>query len=132
MTTYIRLDQIRKANTFTDNLTQAQIATVETDAVDSEDFLGGMLSQINKVVGVSKWYSSIQASTGQPRNLKALTDDIYYKTILRRRSVLTFLWLWLPRAVLRLLLEPTSLIPRPLRLAMALRSVPSSLIVTRR
>ena len=85
MSGYVRLDQVRKAFTFTDTLTQAQIQTVETDAVDSEDFLGGVLSQFNKIVGATNWYDPVQAAYGDPRSLKALTDNIYYKDMLRWR-----------------------------------------------
>lgn len=84
-TTYVRLDQIRKAFTFTDTLTSSQISTIETDAVDEEDFLGGILSQFNQVIGATNWWDPIQASAGEPRNLKTLTDGLWYKDMLRWR-----------------------------------------------
>ncbi|MFA5387357.1 MAG: hypothetical protein WC322_03085 [Candidatus Paceibacterota bacterium] len=85
MSGYVRLDQVRKAFTFTDTLTSSQITTIETDAVDSEDFLGGVLSQFNKVIGATNWYDPVQSAAGEPHNLKTLTDNIYYKDMLRWR-----------------------------------------------
>lgn len=87
-TTYLRLSQVRKADTFTDTLNAAQIAAIEGTAVDEEDFLGGILSQFNKVIGATNWWDNVQNASLQPRNLKTLTDDIYYKDMLRRRQVL--------------------------------------------
>ena len=85
MSGYVRLDQVRKAFTFTDTLTTSQIQTIETDAVDSEDFLGGTLSQINKIIGATNWYDPIQSAGIEPRNLKTITDNIYFKDMLRWR-----------------------------------------------
>lgn len=85
MSGYVRLDQVRKAFTFTDTLTASQISTIETDAVDSEDFLGGVLSQFNKIIGATNWYDPVQSAAGEPRNLKTLTDNIFYKDMLRWR-----------------------------------------------
>lgn len=89
MSTYIRLNQIRKADLFDDTLTVAQIQGIESSAVDHEDFLGGMLSQINRIIGETNWFDPVQDGTADPRNLKTITDDVYFKTLLRRRSILT-------------------------------------------
>lgn len=84
-TTYVRLDQVRKAFSFDDTLTASQIASIETDAVDQEDFQTGILSQMNRTIGATNWWDNIQNSAGQPRNLKTLTDDVYYKDMMRWR-----------------------------------------------
>lgn len=89
MTTYQRLSRIRKADVFDDTLSAASIAGIESSAVDHEDFLGGMLSQFKRVVGGTDWYTAVQDAALDPRNLKTITDDVYFKRILRRRSVLT-------------------------------------------
>ena len=89
MTTYQRLSRIRKADVFDDTLSAASIAGVEGTAVDHEDFLAGMLSQFKRVVGGTDWYSAVQSAAADPRNLKTLTDDVYFKSVLRRRAVLT-------------------------------------------
>jgi hypothetical protein len=87
-TSYQRLNRIRKADLFTDTLTAAQIAGIESSAVDHEDFLGGILSQFKRTIGATDWWSSVQDAAGEPRNLKTLTDDLYYKKIDRYRVVL--------------------------------------------
>jgi len=89
MSTYIRLYQIRKSDLFDDTLTAAQIQGIEASAVDHEDFLGGMLSQFNKIIGETNWFDPVQDGSTDPRNLKTLTDDVYFKTLLRRYTVLT-------------------------------------------
>ena len=85
MTTYIRLNQVRKADDFTDTLSASQIQNIESTSVDDEDFLGGMLSQINKIIGATNWFDPVQDSGVQPRNLKTITDSIFYKDMLRWR-----------------------------------------------
>lgn len=88
MTTYQRYSRIRKADVFDDTLTAASIAGVEGTAVDQEDFQHGLLSQFKRVIGGTDWYSAVQDIASDPRNLKTITDDVYYKRILRRRAVL--------------------------------------------
>ena len=85
MTTYVRLDQIRKAFDFDDTLTSSEIQSIETNAIDHQDFLHGMLSQINKIIGDTNWHDPVQSAALDPRNLKTITDDIYYKDMLRWR-----------------------------------------------
>jgi hypothetical protein len=89
MTTYQRLSRIRKADVFDDTLSAASVAAIEGSSVDHEDFLGGLLSQFKRVVGGTDWYSAVQDAALDPRNLKTITDDIYFKRILRRRANLT-------------------------------------------
>jgi hypothetical protein len=88
-TSYIRLNRVRKADVFADTLSASQIAGIEAAAVDHEDFLGGILSQFKRTIGGTDWFSSVEDAAGEPRSLKTITDDVYYKDILRRRHVLT-------------------------------------------
>lgn len=87
-TSYVRLNRIRKADTFTDSLTAAQIAGIEASAVDHEDFLGGMLSQFKRTIGGTDWFAYVEDAAGEPRSLKTITDDVYYKKMDRYRVVL--------------------------------------------
>lgn len=88
-TTYQRLSRVRKADTFDDTLAAASIAGIEGSAVDQEGFQAGLLSQLKRMVGGTDWYTGVADAASDPRSLKVITDDVYYKTVLRRRAVLT-------------------------------------------
>jgi hypothetical protein len=85
---YIRLSQIRAADVFDDTLSASAIANTQSTAVDMEDVLAGQLSQMKRMIGGSNWYSNIETVAADPRSLTTITNNIYYKSILRRRQVL--------------------------------------------
>jgi hypothetical protein len=87
MTSLLRWGRIRTPDTYDDTLTAAQVFGVEGTAVDSEDFLAGLLSQIKRMVGSDHWYSKVNDVASDPRTLKALTDDVYYKRTFRWRQI---------------------------------------------
>ncbi len=71
----VRLDQIRKARDPDDQLTAAEVASIETDAANHLDFLMGMLSQIKRIIhgdDTGKWYDNPVAVFGGSATLKAL------------------------------------------------------------
>jgi len=89
MTTLQRKNFIRKADTFDDTLSAASIAGIEGAATDDEDFQEGVLSQINRMIGATNWHDGVADGASDPRSLKSLTDDIYFKKQLVWRSILT-------------------------------------------
>lgn len=88
MVSRVRLDQLHKPDTFNDALTAGDVAGLEAAALDFADFQEGYLTQFNRIIGSGNWHDEIEGTTGDPRSLQTLTDDIYYKTVLRRRAVL--------------------------------------------
>jgi len=91
MSTYMQKYQIRKANTFDDTLNNTAIAGIESSAVDDEDFQEGILSRLRQLLqgDTGNWHDAVEGTATDPRSLKTLTDDIYYKKELRFRTVLT-------------------------------------------
>lgn len=83
-----RLDQLHKPDTFNDALSASAVQTLESTAVDFADFQEGYLTQLNRILGSGNWYDPVASVSSDPRSLKTITDDIYYKHTMRRRAVL--------------------------------------------
>jgi hypothetical protein len=73
--TYIRPDeQVRRSIAYADNA--AAGATMESSPVVIEDDLNNLRAQINRIIGVSKWYSDIATVNSKKRDLSDLNTDL--------------------------------------------------------
>lgn len=57
-----RLTQVRKPDVSNDQLTAPEVQNVPVTAADLQDFLDGVLTQLNRIIGVGTWRSSIPIS----------------------------------------------------------------------
>jgi len=56
---YIRQSVVRSSDAYDDTKTPAEIASSETAAVDSQEFLKYLLSQVKQILGTTNWYDAV-------------------------------------------------------------------------
>jgi hypothetical protein len=74
-----RLDQIAKPDSFDDQLTAAQIAAIETAAVDLGEFWEGVLSQLKRIIhgnATGNWYDDPSALHNGIRDFIPAGEDV--------------------------------------------------------
>jgi len=87
----IRLDQLHNTDNPDDTLNAAAVAAIEGSAVDYQDFLTGILSQIKRVIygsSAGNWYDDIETAADSLADLADRTD-LADKLIITNRLNLT-------------------------------------------
>lgn len=64
---YIRQNVVRSSDAYDDSKTPTEIASAESTAVDSQEFLKYLLSQVKQILGTTNWFD------GVPIDLTALS-----------------------------------------------------------